>query len=361
MIGFKTEPQSAINPWTYAGKRIDPLTGWYQFGRRFYSPTIGRFITQDPAGISASPNLYAYLMNSPLVHYDTYGLFEFASIRTIGEGVAHIGFYIMRSVVRAPFHIVNNTRMVAGSALEKLSYNLIPINYIKDIPQAAGYFLKNMTMEGYEPSYKGDTSQWIIHNGTEKGGFTHISINGIMNTLAEAFAFAEMVSNAHGGATVHHFFGASHGLVQDLCECVLQIVGVRTHQVKEFEKGLIERIDKIGRDGIATIDAHSRGAITLSRVLPNLETDKVNRLWIATYGGGNIIQNNNALRCYNYIKTHDCIPLLGDPYTYFGAIFGNSPSVEFVKSSNIGFEHGFEKYKSQLTASAEQFSKRFGK
>ena len=65
---------ASINPWRFSSKRFDPETGFINFGRRYYSPSIGRFVTADPIGYEAGPNLYAYVLNNPLTHLDLYGL-----------------------------------------------------------------------------------------------------------------------------------------------------------------------------------------------------------------------------------------------------------------------------------------------
>jgi RHS repeat-associated protein len=60
-------PSSAVgNPWQYASKRLDEETGLVAFGMRYYEPTLGRWITSDPAGDVDGSNLYAYVHNSPL-------------------------------------------------------------------------------------------------------------------------------------------------------------------------------------------------------------------------------------------------------------------------------------------------------
>lgn len=61
-----------INPWRFSSKRhIEDLVF---FGKRFYSPALKRFISPDPLGYSQGLNLYAYVLNSPLNHFDLLGL-----------------------------------------------------------------------------------------------------------------------------------------------------------------------------------------------------------------------------------------------------------------------------------------------
>ena len=64
---------NTLSPWRFSSKRHDAETGFVYFGRRYYSPPLGRWITTDPQGFKDGPNLYAYLKNSPLLSIDLYG------------------------------------------------------------------------------------------------------------------------------------------------------------------------------------------------------------------------------------------------------------------------------------------------
>ena len=69
------------NPFRYRGEQYDSETGNIYLRSRYYSPTQGRFLTQDSfAGIQSKPNtlnLYAYCGNDPVNHIDPSGhLFE---------------------------------------------------------------------------------------------------------------------------------------------------------------------------------------------------------------------------------------------------------------------------------------------
>jgi len=67
---------SILSPWRFASKRVDKETDLVFFGRRYYHPHLGRFITHDPEGFEDGPNLYAYLHNCPLADFDPYGLWS---------------------------------------------------------------------------------------------------------------------------------------------------------------------------------------------------------------------------------------------------------------------------------------------
>jgi RHS repeat-associated protein len=65
----------ALCPWRFSSKRTDE-THLVYYGRRYYSPLHGRWLTPDPQGLSAGINLYAFLSNDPLIKLDLYGLIE---------------------------------------------------------------------------------------------------------------------------------------------------------------------------------------------------------------------------------------------------------------------------------------------
>ncbi|MBS0625363.1 MAG: hypothetical protein JSS32_04865 [Verrucomicrobia bacterium] len=66
------------NPWRYSSKRYHPEIMLYSFGQRYYDPTLGRWLTPDPAGFIDGTNLYAYLLNDPLNSLDPNGNFAIA-------------------------------------------------------------------------------------------------------------------------------------------------------------------------------------------------------------------------------------------------------------------------------------------
>jgi len=60
----------------YAGREFDSETGLYFYRARYYDPTIGRFISADPAGPPSGLNYYTYVNNSPVNDRDPSGMWS---------------------------------------------------------------------------------------------------------------------------------------------------------------------------------------------------------------------------------------------------------------------------------------------
>ena len=61
-------------PQRFAGQQWDNLAGLYYLRARYYDPEIGRFISQDPLGLAAGLNPYAYAGNDPVNQADPSGM-----------------------------------------------------------------------------------------------------------------------------------------------------------------------------------------------------------------------------------------------------------------------------------------------
>lgn len=64
-----------FQPFGFAGGLHDYNTNLVQFGARWYSPEVGRWISKDPIGFAGGDaNLYAYVGGNPLNYVDPTGL-----------------------------------------------------------------------------------------------------------------------------------------------------------------------------------------------------------------------------------------------------------------------------------------------
>lgn len=62
------------NPLRYTGREFDSETNLYFYRARYYDPTVGRFLNEDPMRFGAGPNFFAYVLNSPTNSLDPFGL-----------------------------------------------------------------------------------------------------------------------------------------------------------------------------------------------------------------------------------------------------------------------------------------------
>jgi RHS repeat-associated protein len=58
----------------WKGAQYDTVTGLYYMRARYYDPTVGRFISEDPAGLAAGINPYSYADGDPVNGSDPTGL-----------------------------------------------------------------------------------------------------------------------------------------------------------------------------------------------------------------------------------------------------------------------------------------------
>ena len=85
-FGATTVAGSNANPYQFSGRENDG-TGLYFYRARYYSPTLQRFIAQDPIGYAGDDaNLYAYVYNSAPNLVDPFGLWGIGV--TLGGGGA---------------------------------------------------------------------------------------------------------------------------------------------------------------------------------------------------------------------------------------------------------------------------------
>lgn len=72
--GDTTLDTSVVMRFRFAGREFDRRTGLYYMRNRYYDPQVGRFLSEDPAGILGGLNLYQYAGADPINTTDRFGL-----------------------------------------------------------------------------------------------------------------------------------------------------------------------------------------------------------------------------------------------------------------------------------------------
>jgi RHS repeat-associated protein len=69
----RTGPASSANPFRFSTRHFGDKSKLYYYGLRFYSPSLGRWVSRDPIGERGGTNLWAFVSNSPATKYDVLG------------------------------------------------------------------------------------------------------------------------------------------------------------------------------------------------------------------------------------------------------------------------------------------------
>jgi len=332
-------------PWRFSSKRVDPETELVYFGRRYYAPEIGRWITQDPAGFSAGPNLYAYVNNSPLSHFDLYGLY------------AQTAFGMEAKYCELQSNFI-------GSAMKFIGEQVIPPGEMKDGFSKRGRELRGESLEGYKPS-----AERIIGKNTDLG-LPEMSSNvrisympGIMNTESETKFAAGEISNCFGGTNVHFTVWESQGFFPDLAECgrlQQSIINQAVIQLSVHFNSMIREMGGVDGGGEIWHIAHSRGGLVTYLALQQLPQEQRNMIRVFTFGTAKIIPGDMGKSVKNFISNNDGVPLAADTISYIGALLWGADNVEFLRSETPGFfEHSIhcDTYQGQLRRTGEVFKK----
>jgi RHS repeat-associated protein len=73
---FGESTGSTFTRYGYTGRERDSATGLIYYRARWFDPSKGRFLTEDPTGFLGGANLYTYVHNAPVNHIDPLGLYE---------------------------------------------------------------------------------------------------------------------------------------------------------------------------------------------------------------------------------------------------------------------------------------------
>ncbi len=79
------------NSQTYTGRENDG-TGLFYYRARYYLPGMGRFVSEDSAGLAGGINSYAYVSGNPTAYVDPSGNFFFPALALMGSFMSGYGF-----------------------------------------------------------------------------------------------------------------------------------------------------------------------------------------------------------------------------------------------------------------------------
>ena len=255
-----------LSPWRFSSKRSDSETHLVYYGRRFYLPQLGRWLTPDPSGFTDGMNLYAFLQNSPLTKMDLYGLFSWSK----PDGT---------------------------------------FNYLSSLPFSSPLLESCLFHAAKQtPTYKSEIFPALDPKST---GSPHYVVNGILNTPDEALEGAWTLHRSLGElSNIIPAYSATQGKWKD-ASTVMQCRNDPSYTNNFIERlrtrivNTAAQMDQMNDPGKIFATGFSRGVGEIYHAVKNLPTEVKNRLIITCLGGILIIPRDCGFIVRNYISEGD--------------------------------------------------------
>lgn len=282
--------------WTFCSKRYDSETGLVYFGRRYYVPGLGRWLTPDPIGFSDGPNLYAYVHSNPMSGIDEHGLLTNPLNAVVG--FCQVGRSLLYPVFKG---------------VELAGKHLIPIGGVRDVVEAIGRWGAGGSLFG-EAAYRTNHNNIVLVPGKRVEGMEKVYVNGMHTSFKEAYQHAKKISEAYGGIEVVLLYNGSHGVVMDLIECGMAKLGITT----PVERMCVDYFtSRLAEDAGLKFDVtvHSQGASHLMNVAKKVGVGVTSHMDVSAFGPATLIPRTGFNTSRNFVSKMDVVPRT-NPFKY---------------------------------------------
>lgn len=336
-FGEEQFEDSLGNPWRYASKRKDTETGFVNFGRRYYSPQMMRWLTPDPIDRDGGPNIYAYVMNDPLTRYDEYGF------RSLKDDYSDKFQFWGSENLNSPNFIQQISNMSGRKLLYEGILSLADAMYSTVYQTLAmgtqlGFgllrFAGSIHRVGDAPADpKKDYSRVV---GYHSDVIVRSTITGVNTNHDDCYNTGALSSGNANGSNINVFYYPTHGFLIDVLEVIILKLGIMTptvYKYRSFLRGLI----RDNPDALQVIEAHSKGAEIAYHAIRLLDQDEKNKIIIAGYGGARILPKNLCKQAYNYVSKRDPIPFISDLWGLAMGSVGDRADIKYLESDGYYF------------------------
>jgi len=276
--------ESALgNPWQYQSKRVDVESGLIFFGRRYYDPCVGSWLSEDPLGLAEGPNLYHFLLGNPLANIDIYGLS--AADREDED--------LSPSYVKPP--------PIHGYVVDENPYRYRPWELSPPVYLPPPPPIRGMPIDVLPRGPPAAPSSPALPKPTS---YAFLFINGMNTSFDETKQMTSVCSSHFTGYEVNHFYNPSHGFFVDVLKVYRLLDHSNTRVIEEFRATLFKHLNA-GRE--IFIFAHSCGGLVAYNALETLHPSHREKISIFTFGSAKFIPRDFAKEAVNYISKWDLI------------------------------------------------------
>ncbi|MBB63796.1 MAG: hypothetical protein CMO81_01905 [Waddliaceae bacterium] len=317
-----------ISPWFYTGKRLDSETGLVYFGRRYYLPSHGRWLSADPEGFIDGPNLYAYVRNRTMSYVDPTGLY-----------IAEIAGAVVGALRFLGNALIGHQRTGVDS-----NGNHCYVSYAEDSFRFTWQSAPKCTTE----------RNWV---GKHKSSLVTLGfLNGVDNSLSDNLKSAQLLSDNLGGIQVCSRYNPFN-----FCSEAEFLFDPEYPINKQTIEGLAkdwEEAYAANPSGYLLWHIHSHGAFITREALKLVSDELKSRLCIIIVGGIVGIDDPHLNDVYDGVSWCDAIIRIGGfpSFERKCQILFEEPKYEEDTMFISYFEHSFssQTYQTYINQSANE-------
>jgi RHS repeat-associated protein len=199
-FGNRSGSTTADFRYGYTGRELDGETGLYYYRARYYDPSVGRFISEDPAGFGAGDtNLYRYVGNNSTNATDPTGMWELPSWNDITQPFQVAGQFWGGVIADGATNFRNTVTTNAQTGLEYWAGVAVQGqnegNIWKQIAGTAGGLLSSLATED-NIDKTNETLAFAFGGGVIAAGGEALAGLKLTKTLATAIATTSWVKAA---------------------------------------------------------------------------------------------------------------------------------------------------------------------
>lgn len=267
----KSSNKDFPSPWTFSSKRCDPETGYLYFGRRYYCPDQSRWLTADPEGFTDGPNLYSYVSNNPLTHFDLYGL---------------------KGILNDIWDYFSNGKFT----------------FFESQPD-----YKKHSCNHYYPEFesKCPIKSSAFNLGLEAAlGISNLYINGVRNNFCRDTAPVSETLGSKIKGNLEGIYYSTQGAIKDVFCCMLSLIFGKMTPAAILIKEKLEQIHTTLPLNKIFVFCHSAGAIHVRNALRHLTGDIQKKILVIAIAPAAYISKNICLDVIHLTSKRDFVPLL---------------------------------------------------
>jgi len=350
-------------PWGFQSKRVD-LSGLIYFGRRFYDPGLGRFVSQDPCGYVDGPNLYTYARSCPTAFCDPRGCncsgvqerFGYHSERgacqredggweyweiIFGDGYA-AGRSVSTDPPAAEPAIGDDWAWCDGRDHSDNAPTVLPhirsaeVEYVKN--RTTRRFDRPMVDFSWDDRCRDDVSPCLYRrtDGFRPLPPNHyvVYVNGMHTTFDEAKENLCHLSAQMGNCEIWGVHNPTHGLFKDLRECQRGLYRNIATGPALLLAGVVRETMASDPDAVMLIICHSQGAIHTKHALTLLPAEM--REWIMVLAIAPAMRIHDGL-CANTVTLISLLDFV--PYLDWRGAMEHSANVKLLVPNGFRFDH----------------------